>query len=185
MASPEIERAIPENLVPPDCAWPIVLGIDPGTRIVGYGAVVAAPRGPRFLACGAIRAGNGSVPERLARIRDDVELLLTRLRPGVVAVEDAFAAVNVRSALRIGEGRGVVLAAAAGRGCQVAQYAPSVAKKAVLGHGAGSKEQVRAMVTTILRMERAPELLDATDALSLALAHVSRMGLLDALGRGV
>ncbi|MEM7311134.1 MAG: crossover junction endodeoxyribonuclease RuvC [Planctomycetota bacterium] len=180
----ELEDTLPEDLVPPDSPWPVILGIDPGTRVVGYGAVVAATDGARLLVCGAIRAGSRApAPQRLAHIGRDVRLLVRRLRPRVVVVEKAFHAVNAQSALRIGEGRGVVLAAAAEGGCSVAEYPPSVAKKAVGGHGGATKDQVRAMVTTILRLERPPEPDDASDALALALAHVHRMRLSDALGR--
>ena len=171
----KLEDAIPEDLVPPDAPWPVILGIDPGTRVVGYGAVVAAPGAARLLACGAIDAGGrDAVPTRLARIARDVALLVRRLRPRVVVVEKAFHAVNAKSALRIGEGRGVVLAVAADQGVEVAEYPPAVAKKAIGGHGAASKEQVRAMVKTILGIEVPLESMDASDALALALAHVHR-----------
>ena len=174
--SSDLQDKIPADLVPVDAPWPVVLGIDPGTRIVGYGAIVAAGSGPRLLACGAIDAGGRRpVPERLARIAGDLRVLLARLRPRVVVVEKAFHAVNAQSALRIGEGRGVVLALASEHGCVVAEYPPAVAKKAIGGHGGATKEQVRAMVTTILALAERPEPIDATDALALALAHVQRM----------
>ncbi|MCZ6598466.1 MAG: crossover junction endodeoxyribonuclease RuvC [Planctomycetota bacterium] len=163
---------------------PIVLGVDPGTRVVGYGAVAAARRGPRYLACGVIRApAKLPVPERLARIRRALDELLAELRPNVVVVESVFAGRNVRSALRIGEGRGLALAAAAERGCEVVEYAPAVAKKALVGNGAASKHQVRAMVRVVLRLEEDPGSDDATDALALAIAYVHRMGMLDAVRR--
>ena len=167
-------EGLPSDLVPPDAPWPIVLGFDPGTLKAGYGAVVSAPDGPRLLACGALSApASMSVPKRLARISEGFEVLLDRLRPQMVAVESAFAARNVRSALRIGEARGIALAGAARRGIQVHEIAPASAKKAVVGHGAASKEQVAAMVGTILgaRIEAA---LDATDALALALACLQK-----------
>lgn len=165
---------LPPDLVPPDPPWPIVLGIDPGTRRAGYGAVVAAPAGPRLLACGALDApARLTVAERLARIAAGLEVLLDRLRPSCVAVESAFAARNVRSALRIGEARGLVLAAAAGRGLPVDEIPPASAKKSLVGHGGASKEQVAAMVAVVLgtRID-APS--DATDALALALACLER-----------
>lgn len=154
---------------------PVVLGIDPGTLVVGYGAVVAAARGPRLLASGALRAGRElSVPERLAWIRAELDRLIALVRPTTVVVEMAFAARNVQSALRIGEGRGVVLACAAATGCEVVQFAPAVAKKSLVGHGGADKSQVARMVAALLGLEAAPEPLDATDALALALAHVQR-----------
>ncbi len=181
MAAKDIS-AIPADLVPAGCEWPIVLGIDPGTQVVGFGAVVVAPGEPRFLACGVIRGGaRRPVPERLARIRAELDQLITRVRPRVVVVEQAFSAGNPKSALRIGEGRGVVLATAAERGCEIAEYPPAVAKKAVIGHGGATKAQVRSMVCAILKLAEEPAEDDATDALALALAHTNRLGLLNAI----
>lgn len=160
----------------------VVLGIDPGTRVVGYGAVVDAASGPRLYACGALRAGaNDDVPTRLAFLRRELDLLVAKLQPNVVVVEQAFAARNVQSALRIGEGRGVVLACAAACGAKIEQYAPAVAKKALIGNGAADKTQVAWMVAQILGLAQAPEPLDATDALALALAYVQRRALADRL----
>jgi len=161
--------------VPADCPWPIVLGVDPGTQVVGFGAVVLRHDGPRMLACGAIRAQRAAaVPARLAHIDQEVRGLLARLRPSVVVVEQAFAAVNVQSALRIGEGRGVVLAAAAKTSAEIVQFAPAIAKKALAGNGSATKEQVAKMVQASLQLDEIPEPLDATDALALALAYVHR-----------
>lgn len=168
-------RELPE--VPDACPWTIVLGIDPGTRVVGFGALVVRRGGPRLLAAGALRAPvRLGVPERLGWIAEEVEHLLVRLKPGVVVVEQAFAARNVQSALRIGEGRGVVLASAARRRAQVVQYPPAVAKKAVVGNGQADKSQVAAMVAAALGLDEAPTPLDASDALALALAHVYKQG---------
>ncbi len=172
--TPELADAIPEDLVPPNPPWPVILGFDPGTRVVGFGALVAADGGPRLLVCGAIRAPAAPVPERLAAIARDVRLLLARLRPAVVVVEKAFHARNAQSALRLGEGRGVILAEAAERGCRIVEYPPAVAKR-VLGHGAASKGQVRAMVTALLGLSEPPEPIDASDALALALTCVQRL----------
>lgn len=160
-----------EVAVPLDCPWPIVLGVDPGTRVLGYGAIVRRTEGPRLLAAGTIEPTSTlSVPQRLATIRFEFERLLQRLRPTVVVIEKAFSARNVQSALRIGEGRGVVLAAAAGFGAEVVQYMPSTAKKALVGSGQGTKEQVAAMAARLLGLETVPGPLDVTDALGLALA---------------
>ncbi|MBK7877667.1 MAG: crossover junction endodeoxyribonuclease RuvC [Planctomycetes bacterium] len=160
-----------------------MLGIDPGTRVVGYGAVVVAPKGPRLLACGALRAEkDDDVPARLAYLRTELDLLLAKVRPTVVVVEAAFAALNVQSALRIGEGRGVVLACAAATGAKIVQYPPAVAKKALVGNGAADKTQVAWIVTQLLGLAEPPKPLDATDALALALAHVQRSALEERLG---
>lgn len=157
------------------CPWPIVLGIDPGTRVVGYGAIVANGRGPKLFGAGVLQPGARlDVPARLGVILAEFEELLAEVRPDVVVVEQAFAARNLQSALRIGEGRGVILAAAARFGSQIVQFAPAVAKKALVGHGAADKTQVAAMVAAALGLAEAPGPLDATDALALALAHVLR-----------
>jgi crossover junction endodeoxyribonuclease RuvC len=155
----------------------VVLGIDPGTRTVGYGAVALAQRGPRLFACGALRADGADVPARLAYLRRELDLLIAKLGPNVVVVEQAFAARNVQSALRIGEGRGVVLACASASGARIEQYAPAVAKKALVGNGAADKSQVAWMVAQLLGLAEPPQPLDATDALALALAYVQRSAL--------
>jgi len=140
---------------------------------VGFGAVQAHRDGPRFLDAGAIRAGAASsVPERLGEIQARITRILARIRPDVVVVERAFAARNVQSALRIGEGRGVALACAAAFGAEVIELAPAVAKKSLVGHGAADKSQVARMVAAVLRLKEPPDSEDATDALALALAHL-------------
>ncbi|MEW6072575.1 MAG: crossover junction endodeoxyribonuclease RuvC [Planctomycetota bacterium] len=175
---------LPDDLVPPDCPWPIVLGLDPGTRIVGYGAIVLAPDGPRLLACGVLRPPSRlAAAARLARIAAELEEILRAVRPALVVVERAFAARNVQSALRIGEARGVALAAAARAGAPVVELAPAAAKKALVGHGGASKEQVAAMVAARLGRGELAVPHDATDALALALAHVHRSRFAE-IGRG-
>ena len=169
-------EGLPADLVPAGVTWPVVLGFDPGTRCAGYGAIVVAPRGPRLLACGTLEARRGSAALRLAYIAEAFAGLLARLRPSVEALEGAFAARNVQSALRIGEARGIVRAGAARRGIEVDEIAPASAKRAVVGHGGASKVQVAAMVATLLGAELATPL-DATDALALALAHLRRRSL--------
>ncbi len=174
------DAAPAESLVPAGCDWPIVLGIDPGTQAVGYGALVLAPDGPRLLVCGVIRPPRRlPIARRLDHIREGLERVLASCRPGVVAVESAFAARNVHSALRIGESRGVILACSARAGADVFEYAPATAKRCVAGNGRASKEQVAAMVLELLRLDELAMPSDATDALSLALTHVRRLQLDD------
>ena len=185
------EREPAEQRVPADFPWPIVLGIDPGTVQLGFGAIVVAGRETRLLSAGVIRApASMNVPSRLAHMKAGLEDLFDRLRPHTVVVEQAFAARNVQSALRIGEGRGVVLASAVAYGAEVVQYAPAAAKKSVVGHGGADKSQVARMVGHQLgidelaqgglemspgkRRKKSVWTLDATDALALALTHVLR-----------
>ena len=166
----------PQEPVPRDTPWPTVLGIDPGTRATGYGALVVTPEGPRLVACGCLRAPhNMDIARRLARIGLELDGLLGRLRPHWVAVEAAFVARNVKSALRIGEARGMVLSTAGRRELNVVEISPAEAKKAVIGHGGGSKPQVAAMVALLLGARSLNVPADATDALAIALAQVRRM----------
>jgi crossover junction endodeoxyribonuclease RuvC len=151
-----------------------ILGIDPGTRVVGWGVIELAARGPRLVAAGVIRAGPGDICGRMGLIRLELDRLIELHRPSVVAVEEAFANKNLQSALRIGEGRGVVLSCAAAAGVAVHQYTPATAKKALVGNGAAHKSQVASMVARRLGLERAPEPHDASDALALALTHMLR-----------
>jgi crossover junction endodeoxyribonuclease RuvC len=163
---------------PPASRWPIILGVDPGTRVVGYGAIVARERGPRLLAAGTVTPpAKQSVPERLGFIQAELLRLIAQIRPTVVVVEQAFAARNVQSALRIGEGRGVVLACAAASGAVVVQFAPAVAKRSIAGHGAADKQQVSAMVSQILGLASPLPTVDASDALALALTYLQRSAL--------
>lgn len=152
----------------------VILGIDPGTRVVGWGAIELTPRGPRMLAAGVIRAMSDDLPERLGLIRRELDRLIALYQPIVVAVEEAFAHKNIQSALRIGEARGVVLSCASAVGVAVHQYPPAAAKKALVGNGAAHKSQVAAMVARRLELAEAPKPLDASDALALALTHVLR-----------
>ena len=169
---PEL-ASIPELAA--DLPYPVVVGIDPGTRIVGYGALVSRPDGPRFLAAGVLRARPGdSVPERLGHIRRSIDELLRRLRPRIVVVEHAYTAINSQSALRIGEGRGVILASAACAGAEVLQIQASSAKKSLTGDGGADKGRVALCVAAELGLSEPPRPVDATDALALALTAVFR-----------
>lgn len=161
----------------------IVLGVDPGTILVGFGAIEVTAHGPRFLDAGVVRPDRrAGVPQRLGEIQRQITVLLERLRPAVVVVERAFAARNVQSALRIGEGRGVILACAASFGAEVVEIAPASAKKAVVGHGGADKVQVAKMAAAALSLTEPPRPLDASDALALALAHIGTR--LDGLTHG-
>lgn len=153
----------------------VILGIDPGTLVVGYGAVRATPAGLQLITAGVLRPRRqAAVPERLGEIGAGLDELLRDVAPVLVVVEEAFVSRNVQSALRIGEGRGVALAAATRYGARVAQMPPAVAKKTLVGNGAAPKEQVAGMVVRLLGLKSTDVALDATDALALALAHLLR-----------
>jgi crossover junction endodeoxyribonuclease RuvC len=148
----------------------VVLGIDPGTQVMGYGAVRVAGRRAELVETGTVRARRErSLAERLGFLQQGIEDLLDTLTPAVVVVERAFFGRNVHSALRLGEGRGLVLAAAARRELQIAEIAPAAVKRALVGNGQAEKGQVSHMVGRELGLDLADSPDDATDALALAL----------------
>jgi len=152
------------------------MGIDPGTRIVGYGAVAMTTEGLKLVAAGELRQpASRAIPERLAGLRADIDELLERLDPDVVVVEEAFSYRNVQSALRIGESRGVMLSSAAACGAEVTQLSPSAARKRVVGNGSADKTQVAKMVAAALSIDEIPGTLDVSDALALAIAAAYNM----------
>ena len=156
-----------------------VLGIDPGLTRCGYAVVarVVEPGqrpGVRALALGVLRtATTDPLADRLAQIHDDVEALLDQFRPGAVAVEQVFFQSNVRTAMSVAQVSGVVLAAAARRGCPVVQYTPSQVKRTIAGWGGADKVQVQRMVQMRLGLSTMPKPADAADAAALALCHFS------------
>jgi crossover junction endodeoxyribonuclease RuvC len=152
-----------------------VLGIDPGTRVVGWGVVESRGSALRAVAFGALRApASKEVPERLRILHEGLRALVAEHRPDRVAIEEAFFGKNVRSALALGEGRGAALLAAALEGVPVVQFPPATVKKAVTGRGAAEKAQVAAMVKVILGLPAVPEPPDAADALAVAIGAIHR-----------
>lgn len=154
----------------------IVLGVDPGTAVTGYGVVQgegSAP--PVLLECGVIRTKpRDSLASRLLSIHEGITDVLQRHKPDCVCVEDVFYARNVRTTVVLGHARGVILLAAAKAGLDVHEFPPAEIKKAVVGSGAASKEQVQFMVARILRLKSVPEPADAADGVAAALAVVMR-----------
>ena len=156
----------------------LVLGVDPGTRITGYGAV--ARTGGRFVcvARGVIRPGSSlSLPQRLLALHDRLGELVRELTPDAIAVEDCFLARNLRSTLALGQVKGLVLVVAARQGIDVFEYAPRRVKQAVVGNGNASKEQVRFMIERMVTNAGAAgqppgrSSLDLSDALAVAVCH--------------
>jgi crossover junction endodeoxyribonuclease RuvC len=154
-----------------------VLGIDPGTLRLGYGVIdCEGPASVRYVECGVISASpRDARPVRLAEIGRGLRELLAELRPHAVAMEDAFYGKNVQSTLALGEARGVALFVVQERGLPVTGYAPARIKKAVVGHGSATKEQIAFLVRALLKLRRAPEP-DAADALAIALCHARLAG---------
>jgi crossover junction endodeoxyribonuclease RuvC len=151
-----------------------VLGIDPGTAILGYGVVESGPGArPRLLECGTLTtAARDPLPARLRVIHDGTAALISRHAPDAVAVESAFYGKNVRTTVVLSHARGVILLAAEQAGAAIAEYSPAQVKKAVVGRGAALKTQVAYMVAQLLRLRTPPEPADAADGVAVALAHL-------------
>ena len=155
----------------------IILGIDPGSRITGYGFLRSEGNHLKCLEYGSIRPDDGEVtfsPRRLESIHRQLHLVLKRYSPAVMAVEDIFYAVNVKSALKLGYTRGVVLLAAAQLDIPCVEYSPLEVKKAVVGYGRADKRQIQKMVRTLLNLKEEPKPYDAADALAVAICHAFR-----------
>ena len=151
-----------------------VLGVDPGSDTTGYGVIDSDGRNYQLVEYAGIRGLKRlSFAERLLGITLKLEEVIERLSPQACAVEDTFYAVNVKSALKLGQARGAVLVAAARAGLAVFEYSPLEIKSALVGYGRAEKQQVQEMVRLLLRMESAPEPLDASDALAIAICHVN------------
>jgi crossover junction endodeoxyribonuclease RuvC len=151
-----------------------VLGIDCGTEYTGYGVVELGRDGRLFcLNCGAVKLSpREPLPTRLHRIYKQLDLLIREHQPDQVAIEDVFYALNVKSALKLGQVRGVAMLAASAAGLEVAEYAPLSIKSAVVGYGKAEKHQVQQMVTRLLALPEPPEPADASDALAIAICHL-------------
>jgi crossover junction endodeoxyribonuclease RuvC len=151
-----------------------VLGIDCGTKLTGYGIVELSSNGRlNCLSCGVIKLSlRDPLPARLATIFNRLKVIINEYRPEHVAIEDVFYAANVKSALKLGQVRGVAMLAASSAGLEVAEYAPLTIKSAVVGYGRAEKHQVQHMVTRLLRLSEIPEPPDAADALAIAICHL-------------
>ena len=150
-----------------------VLGIDPGTAIMGYGVVEQDGSHLRALAYGAIITTNADpLPRRLSILHEQLGALISTYQPMAVAVESLFFNRNVRTALAVGQARGVALLASAQANLQVYEYTPQQVKDAVVGYGRASKEQVQAMIRILVGLDEAPRPDDAADAVAIAICHL-------------
>jgi len=153
-----------------------ILGIDPGSRVTGYGFVGYANSSFTYLASGCIRTPKGALCERLGVIYVSLVDLIQEFSPHEVAIEEVFMARNPQSALKLGQARGAAIAAVATKKLRLSEYAARSVKKAVTGTGAATKEQVQHMVKVILNLSASPAE-DAADALAIAICHVNTQGL--------
>jgi len=156
------------------------LGIDCGTEFTGYGLVEQNEKGELlYVTCGTVKLSTRNpLPHRLNQVYETLRQVIGEFHPDDVAIEDIFYAVNAKSALKLGQVRGVAMLAAASCGLQVAEYAPLSIKSAVVGYGKAEKSQVQHMVTSLLRLSAPPDSPDAADALAIAICHLHTAGTL-------
>lgn len=160
-----------------------ILGLDPGSRVTGYGVVDIGRSGVRYVASGCIRVGNGAMAGRLLEIHRHVTELVDAYSPGEIAIERVFIHRNPDSALKLGQARGAALCGACHAGAPVFEYAPRAVKQSVTGTGAAAKGQVQHMIKALLAVEGRIGT-DAADALAIALCHAHHRGALRAAGNG-
>ena len=179
-----------DSQTPQDCPTReydrVIMGIDPGTNVMGYGVLGVRGKNPELVVMGVLKlSGFDTHYKRLHLIYKRVEALVGQYLPDELAIEAPFFGKNVQSMLKLGRAQGVAMAAALSRDVPIAEYAPLSIKRAVTGSGSASKERVANMLKHLLNIpdDKMPHLLDATDALAAALAHFYESSK-PSLGRG-
>ncbi|MDD8018138.1 MAG: crossover junction endodeoxyribonuclease RuvC [Bacteroidota bacterium] len=154
----------------------IILGVDPGTLIAGYGVIERKGEKISILDVGVIKnSGAITMPLRLRKIYSSLCSVIDRFHPDEFAIETAFYSKNAQSALKIGQARGVSILAGVNHEIPVTEYSPREIKKAVTGKGAASKEQVQYMIMALLKLKAKPKHFDSTDALAVAVCHAFKI----------
>lgn len=148
----------------------IILGIDPGSRITGYGVIRQVGRKLEYLGSGCIRTSVDDLPTRLKLVYAGVSEIITQFQPDIFAIEQVFMAKNADSALKLGQARGAAIVAAVNVDLPVFEYAARQIKQTVVGTGAAEKAQVQHMVCSLLKLSANPQA-DAADALAVAITH--------------
>jgi len=148
----------------------IILGIDPGSRITGFGVVEMNGRQLRYVASGCIRVQDGILADKLKQIFDCIAEVVETYKPTEAAIEQVFMARNADSALKLGQARGAAMVAMANHALTVAEYSARQVKQSVVGKGGADKSQVQHMVTQLLKLDKTPQA-DAADALAVAICH--------------
>lgn len=148
----------------------IILGIDPGSRVTGYGVIRQTGKQLTYLGSGAIRTQVDDLPSRLKRIYAGVSEIIAQFQPDMFAIEQVFMARNADSALKLGQARGVAIVAAVNHELPVFEYAARLVKQTVVGIGSADKAQVQHMVSAMLKLSASPQA-DAADALAIAITH--------------
>lgn len=150
----------------------IIMGVDPGFAITGYGVLDYTGNKFQLIDVGAITTGAElELADRLLVISDDLDMLIAKYKPDAMAVEELFFNTNVKTAIKVGHGRGVALLSAARAGVKIYEYTPLQVKQSVVGYGRAKKDQVQQMVKIILNLEKIPKPDDAADALAVAICH--------------
>lgn len=148
----------------------IILGIDPGSRITGFGVVRMQGQKIEYIASGCIRIKDGILSDKLNQIFDCISEVVQEYKPDEAAIEQVFMSKNADSALKLGQARGAAMVAMAQHALQVAEYSARQIKQAVVGTGAADKSQVQHMVTSLLSLSASPQA-DAADGLAVAICH--------------
>lgn len=156
----------------------VILGIDPGSVVTGYGVIESRDRKHKLLSCGCLRPDPKlPFPQRLLEIYDRLLSLIADTAPDEAAVEAVFYGANVQTMMKMCHARGTILLALANSDLPIFEYSPREVKKAVVGRGGASKEQVEFMVRSLFKLDRTPETHDVTDAVGIALCHSNRRAL--------
>lgn len=154
------------------------MGLDPGTASTGFGVISVAGNRLRAVEFGVVETSSGlALERRLEQIFNDIGLILRRHQPAATAVESLFFNANVRTALAVGQAKGVTLLACSQVGCEVYEYTPQQIKQAVVGYGKATKEQVMEMVRVLLGLTDIPQPDHAADALGVAICHANSLGM--------
>ncbi|GIU16174.1 MULTISPECIES: crossover junction endodeoxyribonuclease RuvC [unclassified Shewanella] len=159
----------------------IILGVDPGSRITGYGVIKCVGRQQVYVGSGCIRTSSDELPLRLKQIFDGLSEIIRQYQPDEFAIERVFMAKNADSALKLGQARGAAIVAATAANLPVAEYSATQIKSAVVGTGRAQKSQVQHMIQQLLKLPSAPQA-DAADALGVAVCHYHTSQSLVALG---
>lgn len=150
----------------------VIIGVDPGFAITGYGIVSYKNNQFKPITYGVITTGaEMNLPERLLEIDCSLNKLIEQYQPGMMAIEELFFNTNIKTAIKVGHGRGVAMLCAARAGMPVYEYTPLQVKQAVVGYGRAKKEQVQQMVRVLLSLDKIPKPDDAADALAVAICH--------------
>lgn len=152
----------------------LILGVDPGLAVTGYGIIAVTGKKYEFVSAGVIKTTGADLKTRICLLAADLRTIIGRYRPTELAVEKLFFAKNRRSALAVGQARGAVLLVAGEKIEVCGEYTPLQVKQAITGYGRADKKQIQMMVQRILRLDTAPHPVDAADALAVAICHANQ-----------